>query len=62
MSKLYQIKPDCVSEWKSRMSPEDYERLCGQPFDIDVIVDLSKEWDTALYKMLNQVEVVKNDS
>ena len=62
MSKLYRVKAEHETEWKSRLENEQYDRLCAEPFDIDVIVDLAKEWDVALQIMLNQVEVVQNDT
>ena len=62
MSKLYRVKAEHESEWKDRMDGEKYDRLSAEPFDIDVIVDLAREWDVALQIMLNQVEVVQNDT
>ncbi|MBP5230329.1 MAG: hypothetical protein ILO68_01235 [Clostridia bacterium] len=61
MSKLYRVRGEYEADWKNRLSEEDYARLCGEPFDIDVIVDLAKEWDTALQRMLNEVEVISDD-
>ena len=62
MSKLFAIKPEHVEEWKGRLSEEDFQKLCGRPFDIDVIVDLAKEWDIALQRMLDEVQVVSDNA
>lgn len=62
MSKLYTIKKEFESEWKSRLSPESYRALKENPFDIDTVVDLAKEWDCALQRMLDQLEVVSDDA
>jgi len=62
MSKLYTVKKEFESEWQQKMSPEAFQRLKDQPFDIDTVVDLAKEWDYALQRILNELEVVRDDA
>ena len=62
MSRLYTVKKEYEPEWQQRLSPEEYRKLKETPFDIDKVVDLAKEWDCALQRMLNQLEVVSDDA
>ena len=61
MSKLYQIKDEYVSEWEAKVPPELFCQLRKDGFDVDLIVDLSREWDMGLQRVLDQVKVIKDD-
>lgn len=62
MSKLYQIKEGCEQAWQARLDKERFERLVKDGFDIDEIVDLSRDWDIALQKVLDETTVIKDDA
>ena len=62
MSKLYKIKPDAAPTWQQKIEPELFRKYQDEGFDIDVIVDLSKEWDTALQNVLSDVVVIRDDA
>lgn len=61
MSKLYQIKEEYVEEWKSKLPPELFEEYRKNGFDVDAIVDHSREWDMGLQRVLDQVVIIKDD-
>lgn len=61
MSKLYQIKDEYVSEWEAKVPPELFETIKKDGFDVDLIVDLSREWDMGLQRVLDQVKVIRDD-
>ncbi len=62
MSKLYQIKEECEQVWLERLGKERFERLRQNGFDIDEIVDLSREWDIALQRVLDETKVIRDDA
>ncbi len=62
MSKLYQIKEGCEQTWQERLGKERFERLHRDGFDIDEIVDLSREWDIALQRVLDETKVIRDDA
>ncbi len=62
MSKLYQIKEECEQVWLKRLGKERFERLRRNGFDIDEIVDLSREWDIALQRVLDETKVIRDDA
>ncbi len=62
MSKLYMIRKDCEETWKEKLSPEVYARFTEQGFDIDDVVELSKNWDMALQLVLDQTRVIRDDA
>ena len=61
MSKLYQIKDEYVSEWEAKVPSELFETIKKDGFDVDLIVDLSREWDMGLQRVLDQVKVIRDD-
>ena len=58
MPKLYHIKDEWNGEWKSKLPPEKYDRFTTEGFIVDDIVELCKEWDMALQRVLDQVVIV----
>lgn len=61
MSKLYMIKDEYVEAWKEKLPPELFEKFQSEGFDVDSIVDYSREWDMGLQRVLDQVRVIKDD-
>ena len=57
MENGYRIRPQYAEEWKARMSPEQYEALVKKGVDIQDIVAFAQEWDMALQRVLDQVEI-----
>ena len=53
----YKIREAYVEEWKARLSPEAYEALVKKGIDIEDVIRLGREWDIALQRMLDQLEV-----
>ncbi len=58
MPKLYHIKPERDAEWKAKLPEEKYQRFTTEGFIVDDIVELCKEWDMALQRILDQVVIV----
>ena len=59
MENGYRIRPQYEEEWKARLSPEAYEELVKKGVDIQDVVAFAREWDMALQRVLDQVEVIE---
>lgn len=57
MENNYRVRAEHVEEWKKRLTPEKYEQLVQKGIDIEDVVAFAREWDMALQRVLNQLEV-----
>lgn len=57
MENNYKVRAEHVEAWKKRLTPERYEQLEQKGIDIEDVVAFAREWDMALQRVLNQLEV-----